>query len=117
MHLEVTCSSLLEQSHTKWCPPFFVRILPLRVPAWNYKLDICDLQATELPRRDGRTVSIENRIGLHQFVNTVSHAVVQKMCVQWDKNCAVSILNLQFPKDVDQIPDLSTVSLYRSASL
>ena len=82
------------------CPP------PPRPRLEFYKLDFCVLQATELPLRDGWSVSIEGRIGLHQFGHTIPNVVVEKMCVQWDENCAVSIPNLQFPEDVEQIPDL-----------
>jgi len=82
------------------CPP------PPRPRLDFYKLDCCVLQATELPLSDGWSVQIEGRIGLHQFGHTIPNAVVEKMCVQWGENCAVSIPNMYFPEDVEQIPDL-----------
>lgn len=81
-----------------------------------YKLDFCVLQATELPLLPGWSVSIEGRIGLHQFGHTIPNAVVENLCVQWDENCAVSIPNLQFPEDVEQIPDLF-ITLFARKSL
>lgn len=81
------------------CPP------PPRPKLEFYKMDFCVLRATELPLPDGWSVYVEGRVGLYQFGHTIAKAIVSNFCAEWDENCAVSIPNMQFPEDVDQIPD------------
>lgn len=81
------------------CPP------PPRPKLEFYKMDFCVLRATELPLLDGWSVYVEGRIGLYQFGQTIPKAIVHNFCAEWDENCAVTIPNMQFPEDVEQIPD------------
>ena len=55
--------------------------------------------------KDGWAVYVECRIGLYQFGHTIPKAIAQNSCAEWDEKCAVSILNMQFPDDVEQVPD------------
>lgn len=82
------------------CPP------PPRPKLEFYKMTFCILRATELPLADGWSVFVEVRIGLYQFGHTIPKAVAHNSCAEWDENCAVSIPNMQFPEDVEQIPDI-----------
>lgn len=82
------------------CPP------PPRPKLNFYKIDFSILRATELSLPNGWSVYVEGRIGLYSFGHTVPKAFVQNQCVQWDENCHLVIPNLQFPEDVEQIPDL-----------
>lgn len=81
------------------CPP------PPRPKLEFYKMEFSVLRATELPLPDGWSVYVEGRIGLYQFGQTIPKAVINNYCAEWDENCAVSIPNMQFPEDVEQIPD------------
>lgn len=76
-----------------------------------YKLDFVVLRATELSLPNGWAVYVECRIGLYSFGHTIPKVFVQNQGVFWEENCVVSIPNLQFPEDVEQIPDLF-VTLY-----
>lgn len=82
------------------CPP------PPRPKLEFYKLTFCVLRATELPLADGWSVFVDCRIGLYQFGHSIPKAVAQGSCAEWDENCGLSIPNMQFPEDVEQIPDL-----------
>lgn len=82
------------------CPP------PPRPKLEFYKMTFCVLRATELPLADGWSVLVDCRIGLYQFGQSIPKAVAQGYCAEWDENCALSIPNMQFPEDVEQIPDL-----------
>lgn len=82
------------------CPP------PPRPKLDFYKMDFSILRATELSLPNGWSVYVECRIGLYSFGHTVPKVFVQNQCVQWDENCHLFIPNLQFPEDVEQIPDL-----------
>lgn len=44
-------------------------------------------------------------LGFIQFGHSIPKAVVQGSCAEWDENCALSIPNMQFSEDVEQIPD------------
>jgi C2 domain len=92
------------------CPP------PPRPKLDFYKLDFCILRATELSLPNGWSVYVECRIGLYSFGHTVPKVFVQNQCVQWDENCHISIPNLQFPEDVEQIPDLFVTLFARKPS-
>lgn len=81
------------------CPP------PPRPKLEFYKMSFCILRATELPLADGWSVYAEGRIGLYQFGHTIPKSAAQNSCAEWDENCAVTIPNMQFPEDVEQIPD------------
>lgn len=81
------------------CPP------PPRPKLEFYKMDFTVLRASELSLKNGWSVHVEGRIGLYQFGHTIPKAIVTNNCAEWDENCAVSIPNLQFPEDVEQIPD------------
>ena len=81
------------------CPP------PPRPKLEFYKLDFVVLRATELPLPDGWSVYVDGRLGLYQFGHTIPKAIVQNLCAEWDESCGVSIPNMQFPEDVEQIPD------------
>jgi C2 domain len=87
------------------CPP------PPRPKLDFYKMDFSILRATELALPNGWAVYVECRIGLYSFGHTVPKVFAQNQCVQWDENSSISIPNLQFPEDVEQIPDLF-VTLY-----
>lgn len=82
------------------CPP------PPRPTLQFYKLDFCVLRATELPLKDGWSVRIDGRIGLYHFGETLEKPTIQSMCVEWKERSAILIPNLQFPEDVEQVPDL-----------
>lgn len=81
------------------CPP------PPRPKLDFYKLTFCILRATELPLSDGWSVIVDCRIGLYKFGHTIPNVRAQNSCAEWDENCVVTIPNLQFPEDVEQIPD------------
>ncbi|CDF40303.1 unnamed protein product [Chondrus crispus] len=89
----------VEKPFLRPCPP------PPRPKLEFYKMEFSVLRATELPLLDGWSVSVRGRIGLYEFGTTIPNAVVQNCCVIWDEKCAVSIPNMQFPEDVEQIPD------------
>ena len=55
--------------------------------------------------KDGWAVYVECRIGLYQFGHTIPKAIAQNSCAEWDEKRAVSIPNMQFPDDVEQVPD------------
>lgn len=92
------------------CPP------PPRPKLDFYKIDFTILRATELSLPNGWSVYVECRIGLYSFGHTVPKVFVQNQCVQWDENCNISIPNLQFPEDVEQIPDLFVTLFARKPS-
>lgn len=92
------------------CPP------PPRPKLDFYKIDFSILRATELSLPDGWSVYVEARIGLYAFGHTIPKVFIQNQCVQWDENCHISIPNLQFPEDVDQIPDLFVTLFARKPS-
>lgn len=87
------------------CPP------PPRPKLDFYKMDFSVFRATELALPNGWSVYVECRIGLYSFGHTIPKVFVQNGCVAWDENCLIAIPNMQFPEDVDQIPDLF-VTLY-----
>lgn len=87
------------------CPP------PPRPKLEFYKLDFSIYRATELSLPDGWTVYVECRIGLYSFGHTIPKVSVQNQCIHWDENCTVSVPNMQFPEDIEQIPDLF-ITLY-----
>eukprot|EP00178_Gracilaria_changii_P012106 TRINITY_DN3416_c0_g1_i1.p1 TRINITY_DN3416_c0_g1~~TRINITY_DN3416_c0_g1_i1.p1 ORF type:complete len:2205 (-),score=427.39 TRINITY_DN3416_c0_g1_i1:774-6683(-) len=82
------------------CPP------PPRPTLQFYKLEFCVLRATELSLKDGWSVRLDGRIGLYHFGETMEKPTIQSMCVEWQERSAVFIPNMQFPEDVEQIPDL-----------
>ncbi|GAB0494220.1 hypothetical protein MMPV_005511 [Pyropia vietnamensis] len=71
-----------------------------------YCLDLAVLRATELPLPDGWLVTVHGRLGLFSFGHTIPPVSVRNMCATWDGSSAVRIPNIQFPEDVEQIPDL-----------
>lgn len=93
----------IDKPFLRQCPP------PPRPKLQFYKLNFCVLRATELPLDDSWDVSVKCRIGLYEFGHTIPFAEAQNFCAVWDENCVVSIPNLQFPEDVEQIPDLFVI--------
>lgn len=71
-----------------------------------YSLDLAVLRATELPLPDGWLVTVHGRLGLFSFGHTIPPVSVRNTCATWDGSSAVRIPNIQFPEDVEQIPDL-----------
>lgn len=71
-----------------------------------YSLDLAVLRATELPLADGWLVTVHGRLGLFTFGHTIPPVSVRNTCATWDGSSAVRIPNIQFPEDVEQIPDL-----------
>jgi len=71
-----------------------------------YSLDLAVLRATELPLPDGWLVTVHGRLGLFTFGHTIPPVSVRNTCATWDGSSAVRIPNIQFPEDVEQIPDL-----------